>query len=282
MREEGSIASTHTKQLSSCRVSSWNIPTQAPYPVLCSTSTAGAFLGALHLAVGPDSCPFEFAEELWEGFRGDYLHFNQFISILPAKWILSQYRCAWLHTGGAWSGREALRVARRPRGSMLCRVLSSWVGASFQQKKRNQSSWNLLEKVRRWRDGYEYAAVRWAVVCARRGLRLLAEEEFNQEWLICADIFPPNTLRLTQHVSVDKISRWMLCSQMCQTTGETDAPNPLPAEQCLLCNILSMNVPPRLNVEVQNLGVTVRWQELCPYLSLHGYLRAWLHRCMSG
>lgn len=33
------------------------------------------------------------------------------------------------------------------------------------------------------RDGSE-----WAVRRARRGLKLLMEEEFNQEWLICADI----------------------------------------------------------------------------------------------
>lgn len=69
------------------------------------------------------------------------------------------------------------------------------------------------------RDGYEYAAVGWAVTRARRGLRLLAEEEFNREWLICTDILPPNTLGLTQHFSVDKIPHRMLCSQMCQTTG---------------------------------------------------------------
>lgn len=112
---------------------------------------------------------------------------------------------AGLHSGGVWSGREALWVVRRPKGSVLHRVPSSWVGASSQQKKKNQSSWNLLEKVRKQRGGYEYAAVGWAVTRARRGLRLLAEEEFNREWLICTDILPPNTLGLTQQFSVDKI-----------------------------------------------------------------------------
>lgn len=47
---------------------------------------------------------------------------------------------------------------------------------------------NWLEQVRRQRDGSECAAVGWAVRHARRGLKLLMEEEFNQEWLICADI----------------------------------------------------------------------------------------------
>ena len=63
---------------------------------------------------------------------------------------------------------------------------------------------------------------------------------------------------------------------------EMDAPNPLPAEHHLSRNVLSMHVPQRLNMEMQTLGVTVRWQELCPYLSLCGYLRAWLRCCMSG
>lgn len=47
---------------------------------------------------------------------------------------------------------------------------------------------NWLEQVRRQRDGSECAAVRGAVRRVRRSLQLLVEEEFNQEWLICADI----------------------------------------------------------------------------------------------
>lgn len=80
---------------------------------------------------------------------------------------------------------------------MLCTVPSSCVGASFQQDKKNQSSWNLLEKVRRQKDGYEYTGIGWAVMHARSNLRLLSEEEFNQKWLICTDMLPPNTLDLT-------------------------------------------------------------------------------------
>ena len=107
-------------------------------------------------------------------------------------------------------------MARRPRGSVLCRVPSSWVGASFQQNNKYQSAWNLLEKVRRQRDGYEYTAIGWAVQRVRRGLRLLAEEGFSQEWLTCADLLPPKALGLTPHFAVDKISRRVLCSQTCQ------------------------------------------------------------------
>lgn len=61
----------------------------------------------------------------------------------------------------------------------------------------------MLEKVRRQRDGYECTGIGWAVTHAGSDLRLLTEDEFNQEWLICTDMLPPNTLGLTQSFSVD-------------------------------------------------------------------------------
>lgn len=47
----------------------------------------------------------------------------------------------------------------------------------------------------------------------------------------------------------------------------------MPAEHHLSCNVLLMDVPQRLNVKMQTIGVIVRWQELC-ILSLPSYLQA--------
>lgn len=64
--------------------------------------------------------------------------------------------------------------------------LLGWSFLPAEELKSELLNW--LEQVRRQRDGSECAAVGWAVRHARRGLKLLMEEEFNQEWLICADI----------------------------------------------------------------------------------------------
>lgn len=70
--------------------------------------------------------------------------------------------------------------------------------------------------------------------------------------------------------------------------GEVDAPNPLAAERHLPCNVLSVNVPDaseqcrETEREDAALGVTVRWQELCLYLSLRGHVWAWPDCCVSG
>lgn len=40
--------------------------------------------------------------------------------------------------------------------------------------------------------------------------------------------------------------------------SEMDAPNPLPAEHHLSRNVLLMDVPQRLNMKMQTIGVTVR------------------------
>lgn len=84
-------------------------------------------------------------------------------------------------------------------------------------------------------------------------------------------MLPPNTLGLTQHFSVDDL----LC-QMSEDKygGEMDAPNLLPAEHHLSSNVLLMDMRQRLNVKMQTIGVTVRQQELCLYLSLPSYPQA--------
>lgn len=96
-----------------------------------------------------------------------------------------------IHGGGLGMEQHRSPLSGRATMSPWVSVIQSaklldWSFLPAEELK--QSSWNWLEQVRRQGDGSECAAVGWAVRRARRGLKLLVEEEFNQKWLICADI----------------------------------------------------------------------------------------------
>lgn len=64
--------------------------------------------------------------------------------------------------------------------------LLGWCFFPAEELKLELLSW--LEQVRGQRAGSGCAAVRGPVRHVKRGLKLLMEQKFNQEWLICADI----------------------------------------------------------------------------------------------
>lgn len=111
---------------------------------------------------------------------------KEFRSLFQSK----QFFDSVLHGGGAWSSPEAFLSGREAMSPWLHVIQSAnllgWCFLPAEELKLELLSW--LEQVRRQRDGSGCAAVRGAVRRARRGLKLLMEEEFNQEWLICADI----------------------------------------------------------------------------------------------
>lgn len=85
MREEGSTASTHAKQLSPRRASSWSIPARC----FAALALQGLFWGLSAWQWGLVPAPLNSRRSCGKAL-GDYLHFDQFISVLPAKWIISR------------------------------------------------------------------------------------------------------------------------------------------------------------------------------------------------